>query len=37
MKGWHLAVAVVVAVIIGYVAGIKYPKTGASLLTKVGI
>ncbi len=37
MKGWHLVVAVTLAALFGYLAGAKYPKTGASLLAKVGI
>lgn len=37
MKGWHLAVAVIVAVVIGYLAGVKFPKTGAMILSKAGM
>lgn len=37
MKGWHLAIAVFVAVALGYFAGVKYPKTGAALLAKAGV
>ena len=35
MKGWHIGL--IVAVIIGYLVGIKFPATGQSLLSKVGM
>jgi hypothetical protein len=37
MKGWHLAVAVIVAILVGYFAGAKYPTQGQALLAKVGL
>jgi hypothetical protein len=33
VKGWHLAIAVVIAVVIGYFAGVKYPTIGAKLVS----
>lgn len=37
MKSWHLAIAVVLALAVGYFAGVKYPSTGAAALAKVGL
>jgi hypothetical protein len=35
MKSWHIGL--IVAVIIGYLVGVKFPATGQSLLSKVGM
>ena len=34
MKSWHWGI--IVALLIGYLVGVKFPATGASLLSKVG-
>ena len=34
MKSWHWGI--IVALLIGYLVGVKFPSTGASLLGKIG-
>jgi len=36
MKSWHWG-TIIIVLIIGYLVGVKFPSTGASLLSKVGM